>query len=189
MEEQVDKERLIRLRQEGAVRVCTSIGADALVGTQHDNVQYITDLRRFFEGCGYQPHFVEGTEPAVVHEALASTLDECHATIREIWDGARTGGRAVTRPRWPAIVLRTLKGWTCPREVDGQQVEGTFRAHQVPISGVRDNAAHLELLEQWMRSYRPDELFDENGTLVDDLRPAIPRRARPGHRQPRRWCE
>src|SRR5437764_4204219 len=147
------------------------IGGPTVFGRTDD-----ADLRRFFEGCGYQPHFVEGTDPMAVHEALASTLDKCHAMIREIWDGARGGRHAVTRPRWPAIVLRTLKGWTCPHDVDGQQVEGTFRAHQVPIPGVRDNPAHLDLLEQWMRSYHPDELFDDEGTLVDDLRAAIPRR-------------
>src|SRR5262249_45182907 len=133
------------------------------------------DLRRFFEGSGYHPFFVEGTEPMAVHEALAGTLDECHATIREIWERARGNGR-VGRPRWPLIVLRTLKGWTCPREVDGQQVEGTFRAHQVPIPSVRDDAAHLELLEQWMRSYRPESLFDDRGTLVAELRALAPAR-------------
>jgi xylulose-5-phosphate/fructose-6-phosphate phosphoketolase len=146
------------------------IGGPTVFGRTDD-----ADLRSFFEGSGYQPHFVEGTEPMAVHEALARTLDECHATIQEIWSDARGGG-ALARPRWPAIVLRTLKGWTCPREVDGQQVEGTFRAHQVPIAGVRDNPAHLELLEQWMRSYRPEELFDAQGTLVDELRALPPPR-------------
>ena len=98
--------------------------------------------------------------------------------IREIQKAAREHG-VHERPRWPAIVMRTLKGWTCPKIVDGVQIEGTFRAHQVPLANVRDNPAHLKILEQWMRSYRPDELFDRNGGLNAEIAALAPR----GHRR------
>jgi xylulose-5-phosphate/fructose-6-phosphate phosphoketolase len=119
-------------------------------------------------GYGYDVHFVEGDDPPVVHRELASTLDRCFDTIREIQDGARAHGFGA-RPRWPAIVLRTPKGWTGPKVVDGQPVEGTFRAHQVPLANVRNDPDHLRQLEEWMRSYRPEELFDERGRLVPAL--------------------
>jgi xylulose-5-phosphate/fructose-6-phosphate phosphoketolase len=119
-------------------------------------------------GYGYEVHFVEGDEPPAVHRDLASTLDRCFDEIKEIQDGARVHGFGA-RPRWPAIVLRTPKGWTCPKVVDGLPVEGTFRAHQVPLANVRQNPEHLRMLEEWMRSYRPEELFDERGSLLDAL--------------------
>jgi xylulose-5-phosphate/fructose-6-phosphate phosphoketolase len=131
------------------------------------------DVESILRGHGYEVHFVEGTEPEAVHRDLAATLDTCYQRIREIQDGARNGGR-VGRPRWPAIVLRTLKGWTGPHEVDGQLVEGTFRAHQVPLPNVRENPAHLAQLEAWMRSYQLEELFDEHGCLVPELRTLAP---------------
>ncbi len=124
-------------------------------------------------GYGYDPHFVEGDDPADVHHALAATMDGCFDAIADIQDLARTRGVSA-RPRWPAIVLRTPKGWTGPKIVDGQPVEGTFRAHQVPISKPRENPEHLAQLETWMRSYRPDELFDANGRLRDDLAQLAP---------------
>jgi xylulose-5-phosphate/fructose-6-phosphate phosphoketolase len=131
-------------------------------------------IRALLEGHGYQVHFVEGNEPLAVHRTLAETLDACLASIREIQAAARTQGRRGT-PRWPAIVLRTPKGWTGPRSVNGLPVEGTFRSHQVPLANVRADAAQLALLESWMRSYQPQELFDERGRLVSSLRELAPR--------------
>jgi xylulose-5-phosphate/fructose-6-phosphate phosphoketolase len=125
------------------------------------------------EGYGYDVHFVEGDDPPVVHRDLASMLDRCFDAIRATQDGARAHGFGA-RPRWPAIVLRTPKGWTGPKVVDGEPVEGTFRAHQVPLANVRDNADHLRQLEEWMRSYRPDELFDQDGRVVPPLAKLAP---------------
>ncbi|MFG1736548.1 phosphoketolase [Micromonospora chalcea] len=136
------------------------------------------DLRDMMRGFGYQPYVVEGDDPATVHQLLAATLDRAVDEIGEIQRRARSGGR-VERPRWPMIVLRTPKGWTGPSRVDGKQVEGTFRAHQVPISQVRDNPEHLAELERWLRSYRPEELFDATGgpvAEVADLPPTGDRR-------------
>ncbi|MEU7714418.1 phosphoketolase [Micromonospora chalcea] len=136
------------------------------------------DLLDMMRGFGYQPYVVEGDDPATVHQLLAATLDRAVDEIGEIQRRARSGGR-VERPRWPMIVLRTPKGWTGPSRVDGKQVEGTFRAHQVPISQVRDNPEHLAELERWLRSYRPEELFDATGgpvAEVADLPPTGDRR-------------
>ena len=119
------------------------------------------ELGALFRGYGWEPHLVEGNEPSHVHQQLAATIDETLHQIRDIQHLARSSDRA--RPRWPMIVLRTPKGWTGPKEVDGLPVEGTWRAHQVPLSEVRDNAEHLAQLEEWMRSYRPEELFDDAG--------------------------
>ncbi|MEU7676092.1 phosphoketolase family protein [Micromonospora taraxaci] len=132
------------------------------------------DLLDLLRGSGYQPYVVAGDDPAQVHRILAATMDRALDEITEIQRRARSQG-VVERPRWPMIVLRTPKGWTGPREVDGAQVEGTFHAHQVPLSGVRDNPAHLAELERWLRSYRPEELFDATGAPVDDLRTLPPR--------------
>ncbi|WP_089153889.1 phosphoketolase family protein [Micromonospora sp. NBS 11-29] len=126
------------------------------------------DLLDLMRGYGYQPYVVEGDDPVTVHQLLAATLDRAVDEITAIQRRARSGGD-VERPRWPMIVLRTPKGWTGPADVDGKQVEGTFRAHQVPISGVRDNPAHLAELERWLRSYRPEELFDATGGPVAEL--------------------
>ncbi|MBQ1045680.1 MULTISPECIES: phosphoketolase family protein [unclassified Micromonospora] len=126
------------------------------------------DLREMMRGFGYQPYVVEGDDPATVHQLLAATLDRAVDEIGEIQRRARSGG-PVERPRWPMIVLRTPKGWTGPSRVDGKQVEGTFRAHQVPISEVRDNPEHLAELERWLRSYRPEELFDATGGPVAEV--------------------
>ncbi|MET8362839.1 phosphoketolase family protein [Micromonospora sp. NPDC005194] len=133
-----------------------------------------SDLLDIMRGSGYQPYVVSGDDPAVVHRTLAATMDRALDEIAEIQRRARSGG-VVERPRWPMIVLQTPKGWTGPREVDGTQVEGTYRAHQVPLSGVRDNPAHLAELEHWLRSYRPEELFDATGAPVDELRTLPPR--------------
>jgi xylulose-5-phosphate/fructose-6-phosphate phosphoketolase len=125
-------------------------------------------------GNGYDVHFVDGDDPMQVHRTLADTLDRCFDAIGAIQRDARTGG-VRGRPRWPAIVLRTLKGWTGPKVVDGEPVEGTFRAHQVPIPSPRENPEHLHLLEEWMRSYRAPELFDDGGHLVEPLARLAPR--------------
>jgi xylulose-5-phosphate/fructose-6-phosphate phosphoketolase len=120
------------------------------------------ELTNLFSGYGYKPYFVEGSEPDAVHQQLAAVLDKCYADIQEIQKKARLDN-ITTRPHWPMIVMRTPKGWTGPKEVDGKEIEGTFRAHQVPINHVRGSDEHLKLLEQWMRSYKPEELFDEAG--------------------------
>ena len=133
------------------------------------------DVGRLLSGHGYDPRFVAGSDPAKVHEAFARTLDDCLDGIDRIQREARKQGRVTERPRWPVIVLRTPKGWTGPREVDGLPVEGTFRSHQVPLSGVRTNPEHLTMLERWMKSYRPEELFDESGRLVPELAALAPK--------------
>lgn len=132
------------------------------------------DVKKLLESHGYDVHFVEGDDPLSMHEAFATTLNACYIKIRTIQDGARAVGFS-QRPNWPAIVLRSLKGWTGPKVVDGLPVEGTFRAHQVPLAHVRTNPAHLQMLEQWLRSYRPEELFDDNGRLLPDLAALAPK--------------
>ncbi|WP_432905088.1 phosphoketolase family protein [Micromonospora matsumotoense] len=126
------------------------------------------DLLNQMRGHGYQPYLVAGDDPAQVHQLLAAALDRACDEIAEIQRVARSGG-TVERPRWPMIILRTPKGWTGPAQVDGKQVEGTFRAHQVPIAEVRDNPEHRAELERWLRSYRPEELFDATGAPVAEL--------------------
>jgi len=135
------------------------------------------ELRELLEGYGYHPHFVTGEDPPLVHQRMADVLDEVVPEIQAIQRAAREGNDP-SRPRWPMIVLRTPKGWTGPKEVDGLPVEGTFRAHQVPITQVRENPEHLALLESWMRSYRPAELFDEEGSLMQELRALPPKQHR-----------
>ena len=135
------------------------------------------ELASLLEGYGHHPYFVEGDDPEEMHQAMAATLDRVLDEIAGIQRRARSGS-AGGRPRWPAIVLRTPKGWTGPREVDGLPVEGTFRSHQVPLSSPREKPEHLRQLEAWMRSYRPEELFDAQGALVAELRhlPPVGRR-------------
>ncbi len=124
-------------------------------------------------GHGYEPHVVEGDDPADMHARFAAVLDQCYARIRSIQQEARANG-FTERPRWPMIVLRTPKGWTGPKLVDGIPVEGTFRAHQVPLANVRNNPEHLAMLETWLKSYKPDELFDAHGRFVDELAQLAP---------------
>jgi xylulose-5-phosphate/fructose-6-phosphate phosphoketolase len=133
------------------------------------------DVGRLLSGHGYEPRFVEGDDPEHVHQALARTLDESLDAIATIQRRARAAGRVVERPRWPMIVLRTPKGWTGPRVVDGLAIEGTFRAHQVPLGAVRSNPEHLAMLERWLKSYRPEELFDPRGRFVPALASLAPR--------------
>jgi xylulose-5-phosphate/fructose-6-phosphate phosphoketolase len=131
------------------------------------------ELRQLLEGHGYEVHWVAGTEPLAVHQALADTLDTCYARIRAIQQEARQRGVQGV-PRWPAIILQTPKGWTGPKEVEGLPIEGTFRSHQVPLADVRRNPRHLELLEQWLRSYHPEKLFDAAGRLRPELAALAP---------------
>jgi xylulose-5-phosphate/fructose-6-phosphate phosphoketolase len=135
------------------------------------------ELVALFAGYGWRPLVVAGDEPEPVHQAFAGALDEALDEIAEIQRAARDDGET-TRPRWPMLILRTPKGWTGPKEVDGLPVEGTWRSHQVPMTDVRDNADHLRLLEEWLKSYRPEELFDEEGRLVPDLAELPPRGSR-----------
>ncbi len=130
------------------------------------------ELRKLMEGYGYAPHFVEGDDPAVVHRELARTLDMVVAEIQRIQNEARTHGFK-GRPIWPMIVLKTPKGWTCPKVIDGKPAEGSWRSHQVPMSNM-DSQEHVHVLEQWMKSYRPDELFDDAGRLRLELAALAP---------------
>ena len=120
------------------------------------------ELESLFVGYGYTPLFVEGSDHESMHQAMAATLEHCVLEIRKIQREARSSGKAF-RPRWPMIVLRTPKGWSAPREVDGHFLEGFWRAHQIPITDVVANPEHLNILEKWMRSYEPEKLFDEGG--------------------------
>jgi xylulose-5-phosphate/fructose-6-phosphate phosphoketolase len=131
------------------------------------------ELSSLLTGYGHRPLFVEGDDPTEVHQQLAAALDDALDDVARIQAAARNDGIS-SRPAWPMIVLRTPKGWTCPKEVDGVPVEGTFRAHQVPVSDVRGNPEHLRILEEWLQSYRPQDLFDESGRLRSDLRAAAP---------------
>ncbi|WP_245930524.1 phosphoketolase family protein [Allonocardiopsis opalescens] len=133
------------------------------------------DLASFLEGHGYRPYFVSGDDPSVMHGRMAGVLDEALDAIAAIQRAARQGGGDGARPRWPVIVLRTPKGWTGPREVDGKPVEGTWRSHQVPLDKVREDGAHLRMLEEWLRRYRPEELFTPGGVPVDDVTAVLPR--------------
>jgi len=158
------------------------------------------ELEALFVGYGYTPYFVEGDDPADMHQKMAATLDEAVTKIRSIQREARASGLPIAaqgatetvapaqrhgrtlsasattplRPRWPMIVLRSPKGWTGPKEINGHKAEGSWRSHQVPFSDVRENPAHLKLLEDWMRGYKPDELFDASGRLVAELRALAP---------------
>jgi xylulose-5-phosphate/fructose-6-phosphate phosphoketolase len=131
------------------------------------------ELDQYLRGCGWTPHFVEGDEPEAMHQLMASTLEEVVEDIRHIQAEAREK-QDTNRPRWPMIVLRSPKGWTGPRVVDGLPIEGTFRSHQVPLLVDAQHPEHLQLLESWMRSYRPEELFDEDGRLIPDLADLAP---------------
>lgn len=125
------------------------------------------ELTSYFMGCGWLPYFVEGSEPMDMHRQMAAALDAAVADIREIKENA--AGREISRPVWPMIVLRSPKGWTGPKEIDGKMIEGTFRSHQVPIIVNREHPENLPLLEAWMKSYRPEELFDADGRLKPEL--------------------
>lgn len=132
------------------------------------------ELESLFVGYGYKPYFVEGSDPENIHPLMAETLDTVVAEIKSIQDHARTEGLAM-RPRWPMIILRTPKGWTCPKEADGLKLEGSWRSHQVPLADMEAKPEHIKLLEEWMKSYRPEELFDGKGRLVPELAGLAPK--------------
>src|SRR5487761_2000357 len=131
------------------------------------------ELENLFKGYGWTPHFVEGNDPEIMHQAMAATMEQCVLEIRRIQQEARSSNKPV-RPRWPMIVLRSPKGWTGPKEVDGKKVEGFWRAHQVPIGDVKTDE-HFAKLEAWLKSYRTSELFDNNGTLLPELKALAPK--------------
>src|SRR5262249_2659759 len=133
-----------------------------------------SELQKFLEGCGWAPYFVAGEDPPKMHRLMADTLDQVFARIRAIQRDARER-ESRERPVWPMLVLDSPKGWTGPREIDGERIEGTFRAHQVPITDPRTNPPHLPALESWLRSYRATELFDAQGRLREELRALAPR--------------
>ena len=132
------------------------------------------ELEALFVGYGYTPYFVEGSDPQSMHQAMAATLEHCVLEIRRVQEQARATGKAF-RPRWPMIILRSPKGWTAPREIDGHYLEGFWRAHQIPITDVASNPNHLKLLETWMLSYKPEQLFDEAGRLIPELKALAPK--------------
>ena len=135
------------------------------------------ELEALFKGYGWAPHFVEGDDPATMHRCMAETLEACLRDIHHIQEEARSSGNT-SRPRWPMIVLRSPKGWTGPKEVDGHKVEGFWRAHQVPLANVRENPAHLAQLEAWLKSYKPETLFDETGSLRPEIKELAPKGTR-----------
>jgi xylulose-5-phosphate/fructose-6-phosphate phosphoketolase len=132
------------------------------------------ELEALFVGYGYTPYFVEGSDPESMHQAMAATMEHCVVEVRKIQDDARRTGKAI-RPRWPMIVLRSPKGWTAPRRVDDHYLEGFWRAHQIPITDIATNPKHVKVLESWMRSYKPEELFDSDGRLTPELKALAPR--------------
>ena len=132
------------------------------------------ELESLFRGYGYTPYFLEGDDPAVMHQRMAAVLDTILAEIRAIQKRFREEGQT-ERPRWPMLILRTPKGWTGPKMVDGKPVEGTWRAHQVPVEQVRENPEHLKILEEWMKSYRAEELFDRHGKFKPELAALAPK--------------
>jgi xylulose-5-phosphate/fructose-6-phosphate phosphoketolase len=134
------------------------------------------ELEWMFKGYGWEPHFVEGDDPATMHQLMAGVMEDCVKEIRAIQNAARSApeGTVPERPRWPMIVLRSPKGWTCPKEIDGHKLEGSWRAHQMPVLDPKTNPKHLKLVEKWMRSYKPEELFDESGRLIAELKAMAP---------------
>ncbi len=165
--------RFLDPRRDGAVLPVLHLNGYKISGPTVLGRAPMDDVRGLLEGHGYEVHLVAGDDPAVLHRELAEVLDRCVESIRTIQHEARASGE-VTLPRWPAIVMATPKGWTGPATVDGLAVEGTFRSHQVPVSEVRSNPEHLEILERWMRSYRPEELFDANGRVDPEIEASAP---------------
>jgi xylulose-5-phosphate/fructose-6-phosphate phosphoketolase len=166
--------RFLNPARDGAVLPILHLNENKISGPTVLGRAGAEEIDQLLAGHGYECRTVSGSDPRQVHRDFAATLDECHADIAAIQAEARRAGGSVVRPRWPAIVLRTPKGWTGPKEVDGKPVEGTFRAHQVPLGGVRENPEHLAMLEEWMRGYRPEERFDSNGRLIPELASLAP---------------
>ncbi|MBN8550090.1 MAG: phosphoketolase family protein [Deltaproteobacteria bacterium] len=143
-------------------------GPTVLARIPHQELDYL------LRGYGYKPYYVEGDDPTLMHEAMHATLNTIVGEIQTIQRDARTNGFKA-RPQWPMIVLRSPKGWTCPKVVDGRQIEGSFRSHQVPLSELFEKPEHVQMLEAWLKSYRPEELFDSNGKLLPELKELAPR--------------
>jgi xylulose-5-phosphate/fructose-6-phosphate phosphoketolase len=135
------------------------------------------ELESLFVGYGYKPYVVEGAEPEAMHQRMAATLDTVIAEVHAIQHEARRNGVA-KRPRWPMLILRTPKGWTCPKDIDGLKLEGYWRSHQVPIADMATKPGHLKLLEEWMKSYKPEQLFDAHGKLIPQLAELAPQGTR-----------
>jgi xylulose-5-phosphate/fructose-6-phosphate phosphoketolase len=148
------------------------ISGPTVLGRDND-----ANVRKLLSSHGYDVHYVEGNDPMTMHKAFAETLETCYGKIRAYQEEARAQG-FTHEPPWPAIILRSPKGWTGPKEIDGLQIEGTFRSHQVPVADVREKPEHLQILEQWMRSYHPEELFDENARLIPELAALAPKEDR-----------
>ena len=144
------------------------------------------ELKQLFTGYGWTPYFVEGDEPEKMHQRMAKVLEKTISEIKEIQKIAREKNDA-NRPRWPMIVLQSPKGWTGPKEVDGVKIEGTFHAHQIPLLVDSDHPHHLKLLEKWMKSYKPEELFDENGTLFPNWQNLRQRQPANGSKSKCQW--
>ena len=142
------------------------------------------ELADLFKGYGWTPYFVEGDDPEYMHQKMAATLEDCVLEIRRIQQEARASGTA-SRAHWPMIVLRSPKGWTGPKSANGHKVEGFWRAHQVPLAGMHEDPAHLKQLKDWLRSYRPDELFDDTGRLIAELKALAPKGTRRMSANPR----
>ena len=132
------------------------------------------ELESLMVGYGYKPYWVEGSDPETMHQLMAATLDTAIGEIKAIQEKARTHGFS-GRPQWPMIVMKTPKGWTGPKQVDGKQTEGSWRSHQVPLAEMASKPGHVQLLEDWMRSYKPEELFDDNGKLIPELAELAPK--------------
>jgi xylulose-5-phosphate/fructose-6-phosphate phosphoketolase len=174
--------RFLNPARDGAVLPILHLNGYKISGPTVEGRTRDDELTKLYLGHGYQPHLVEGDDPATMHQQFAATLDSCYAEIRAIQAAARRSGpphnpdgQPVSPPLWPMILLRSPKGWTGPKEVDGVPIEGTFRAHQVPLATVRENPHHLRLLEAWMKSYHPESLFDHDGNFAPELQALAPR--------------
>ena len=166
--------RFLNPVRDGAVLPILHLNGYKISGPTVDARSRDEDLKQLYAGRGYNPYFVEGDDPALMHQNFASALDACYAEIRSIQENARKNG-ILRQPVWPMIILRTPKGWTGPKEVDGLPIEGTFRAHQVPLANVRESPRHLQMLESWLHSYGPERLFDAAGGFQSDLQGLAPK--------------
>jgi xylulose-5-phosphate/fructose-6-phosphate phosphoketolase len=169
--------KFIKPARDGAVLPILHLNGYKIAGPTVLGRDSDDDLRALLTGHGYEVQIVSGDDPKTMHQQFAATLEASYYAIRKNQSDAREHG-VTKRPQWPAIVLRTPKGWTGPKVVDGVKIEGTFRAHQVPLSGVKENPEHLKMLEAWMRSYKPEELFDAGGRLIEELQAIAPKRER-----------
>ena len=160
--------------RDGAVLPILHLNGYKISGPTVLGRDYDKRVKQILAGHGYDVHFLEGDDPTEMHRAFSDLLDTCYTKIRAYQEEARQHG-ITKRPNWPVIVLRTPKGWTGPKVVDGLPIEGTFRSHQVPVSDVRGNPDHLRILEEWMHSYKPEELFDDNGRLIPELAALAPK--------------